>query len=88
MDDKFENLKSIIHIEDLCTGSVSGVLEVSSFSPAEIALKISSGNMEIKGASLEVKSFNVETGDLTFAGEITSFALAKTKTSLFQRLTK
>lgn len=88
MDEKLEILKSVIHIENLRDGSVAGVLEVASFSPSEIALKISAGKMEIKGASLEVKSFNVESGDLTFAGEITSVALAKTKTSLLQKLTK
>ncbi len=88
MDDKILSAKSSFHIEDLKCGSVTGVLEVTSFSPAEICLKISAGRMEIKGACLEVKSFDVDSGNLTFSGDITSVALAKTKTSLFQRLTK
>lgn len=80
--------KSIFHIEDLKFGSADGVLEVISFSPAEIILRISSGRMQIIGGGLEVKSFDTSSGKLTFEGEISSIALCKAKASFFQKLTK
>ncbi len=86
--EKIENKKSTFHIEDLKFGSISGVLEVCSFSDSEITLAIASGKMEISGSNLEVKSFDTATGEFAFFGDITSISAKQAKASFFSKLTK
>lgn len=83
-----DNVKSVFHIEDLKFGSCEGVLEVVSFSPSEIQLRISLGGIEICGGNLEIKSFDVEKHCLSFIGDVTSISLKQIKQSFFKRLTK
>ncbi len=79
---------SVFHIENLKSGYALGILEVASFSPTEISLKISSGEMEIHGCGLEIKSYNVESGELTFSGEIHSVSTKRKKEGFFERIFK
>ncbi|MFI3167335.1 MAG: YabP/YqfC family sporulation protein [Bacillota bacterium] len=83
-----ETTNSTFYIENLKKGTATGVLEVISFSPTEILLRIESGKMEICGSALEVKAFNTQTGELAFEGGITSVALKQNKTSFWERISK
>lgn len=60
----------ILIIENRDKMSVSGVIDVDSFDDETVVLLTEKGRLTIKGASLKVNSFAVETGDLNLSGKI------------------
>lgn len=69
--------------------TLSGVLEVLSFSDALVELKTSMGALNIKGSGLTIDKLNKETGELAVNGEVDSLQYAKIKNKdSFMRLFK
>lgn len=52
---------------------MQGVRHVDSFDESEIKLETNMGGLSIKGEGLHISQLNLETGDLTVEGFLTSF---------------
>ncbi len=63
-----------IYIDNRSKLTVSGVCDVDSFDEQTVVLKTVMGELTVKGESLKVNSFAVETGNLTVEGNIIAFA--------------
>ncbi len=64
-------------VHELCiskrqSAHLTGVDEIISAQPTLVVLETSSGMLYIKGSGLSLGRLDVETGELTFAGEICS----------------
>ena len=70
--------------------SLSGVLEVSSFSETAVSLKTSRGALLIQGKKLNIGRLNTDTGELFITGEISLLKYSKNKNdgSIFEGLFK
>lgn len=80
-----------IIMEDRKKLVLSGVLEVESFEDDSVELKTSKGELTIRGESLKMESFILETGDLIINGNIYALIYLNDSTkkqSFFGRLLK
>lgn len=68
--------------------TLSGVLEVMSFTDSEIVLKTSCGDLLIRGNGLNIGKLNTDTGELMISGTVVFIKYSKSKNSgsLFEGL--
>ena len=69
-----------ILLKDRATMSLSGVLEVISFTDTEISLKTTCGGLLLRGTSLNIGHLNTDTGELAVSGCITLIKYNKSNT--------
>ena len=72
--DSVKNIEHTVIIDKRSKINLSGVLDVLSFDEQTVVLKTEMGELTIKGESLKVNSFTVETESLSLDGEF--FAMA------------
>jgi sporulation protein YabP len=61
-----------IIIEGRRKTSVTGVTEVESFDESEIIMDTTLGTLILQGETLRIDKMNIDTGDVTVAGTVTS----------------
>lgn len=69
-----------------CT--MTGIEKVISSSETSISLVSSCGGMDISGKGLKISKFDIESGDLSFEGEIDCIKYSAPKVSLLKRIFK
>lgn len=77
-------------LENRRTLTATGVSNVDSFDEQTIVAYTDLGQLVIKGSKLKINKLNVETGELTLYGEISSMSYSETQLSggFFARLFK
>jgi sporulation protein YabP len=70
--------------------TATGVSNVNNFDEETVTACTDIGELSVKGAELHIEKLNVETGELTLSGEITSVSYAENRPSggFFSRLLK
>lgn len=61
-------------MEDRKTLTLTGIADVDSFDEQTVVLITDIGELIIKGSSLQIKGFSVESGELSLDGQIDSLA--------------
>ena len=72
VENKIEDNKSNLALEDRKKLTLSGVIEVISFDDQKIDLTTKLGNLTIKGEELKMNKLDVQNGDIIIAGSIAS----------------
>jgi len=72
VENKLEENKSNLILENRKKLALSGVIEVISFDEQKIDLTTNLGNLTIKGEELKMNKLDVQNGDVTIAGNIAS----------------
>ena len=78
-------------LEDRKQLSLSGVSDVSGFDEGTVVLVTELGELTVRGNSLHINRFSVETGELDLDGEVDSLQYAENRQvqgSFFSRLFK
>lgn len=75
------NLPHNVIIEDSEKINISGVIEAIGFDESLVTLEISRGIMIIKGQNLHAKKLNLDNGEITLEGYITSIEYDEGRTS-------
>lgn len=81
--------KHSVILEDRKQLSLSGVSDVSGFDEETVILETELGQLTVKGSSLHISRFSVETGELNLDGNIYSLVYAenrKTEGGFFSKL--
>ena len=76
-------------LEDRKQLSLSGVADVSGFDEETVVLETELGELTVKGSSLHINKFSLETGELNLDGNIYSLVYAEnrqTEGGFFSRL--
>ena len=66
-------------LEDRKQLSLSGVSDVSGFDEETVILETELGQLTVKGSSLHINKFSLETGELNLDGNIYSLVYAENK---------
>lgn len=93
VENKLEESKSNLILENRKKLALSGVVEVISFDEQKIDLTTNLGNLTIKGEELKMNKLDVQNGDVTIAGNIASIVYngkisKKSNESIISRLFK
>lgn len=72
VDNKQEENKSNLNLENRRRLTISGVIEVISFDELKIDLTTNLGNLTIKGEDLKMNKLDVQNGDVIIEGNIAS----------------
>lgn len=93
VENKIEDHKSNVVLEDRKRLTLSGVIEVISFDEQKIDLTTNLGNLTIKGEELKMNKLDVQNGDVIIAGNIASIVYngkvaKKSNQSIISRLFK
>ena len=93
VENKIEDNKSNLALEDRKRLTLSGVIEVISFDEQKIDLTTNLGNLTIKGEELKMNKLDVQNGDVIIAGSIASIVYnwkvsKKSNESIISRLFK
>lgn len=93
VENKVEDKKSNLSLENRKKLTLSGVVEVISFDEEKIDLTTNLGNLTIKGEELKMNKLDVQNGDVIIAGSIISMIyngkqVKKSKESIISRLFK
>lgn len=72
VENKVEDNKSSLSLENRKKLTLSGVVEVISFDEQKIDLTTNLGNLTIKGEELKMNKLDVQNGDVIIAGSIAS----------------
>lgn len=93
MENKIEEKKSNLSLENRKKLTLSGVVEVLCFDEQKIDLTTNLGNLTIKGEELKMNKLDVQNGDVIIIGNISSMvyngkAVKKSKESILNRLFK
>ena len=93
VENKIEDNKSNLALEDRKKLTLSGVIEVISFDEQKIDLTTNLGNLTIKGEELKMNKLDVQNGDVIIAGSIASIVYngkvsKKSNESIISRLFK
>lgn len=72
VENKIEEVRSNLILENRKKLSLSGVVEVISFDEQKIDLTTNLGNLTIKGGELKMNKLDVQNGDVIIAGSIVS----------------
>ena len=93
VENKVEDKKSNISLENRKRLVLSGVVEVISFDEEKIDLTTNLGNLTIKGEELKMNKLDVQNGDVIIIGSIASMIyngkqVKKNKESIISRLFK
>lgn len=78
-------------IENRKTLTATGVSNVEGFNGETVVASTDLGDLTVRGSNLHIDKLNLETGDLTLDGEITSVAYSANRSSgggVFSRLFK
>ena len=81
--------KHSVILEDRKQLSLSGVSDVSGFDEETVVLETELGQLTVKGSSLHISTFSLETGELNLDGSICSLVYAEnrqTEGGFFSRL--
>lgn len=70
-----------MHIENRKKLDITGVNKVVTFNENLVVLQTSMGMLNIKGSSMRVNKLNVDNGDMSIEGEISSFIYSSKGTS-------
>lgn len=93
VENKVDNNKCNLFLENRKKLTLSGVIEVISFDEQKIDLTTSLGNLTIKGEGLKMNKLDVQNGDVIIAGDIASVVYngkisKKSNESIISRLFK
>ena len=93
VENKIEDKKSNLSLENRKRLILSGVVEVISFDEEKIDLTTNLGNLTIKGEELKMNKLDVQNGDVIIIGSIASMIyngkqVKKSKESIISRLFK
>ncbi len=93
VENKIEDNKSNLTLENRKKLTLSGIIEVISFDEQKIDLTTKLGNLTIKGEELKMNRLDVQSGDVMIAGSIASIVyngkvLKKSNKSIISRLFK
>lgn len=93
VENKVEDKKSNLSLENRKKLILSGVVEVISFDEEKIDLTTNLGNLTIKGEELKMNKLDVQNGDVIIIGSIASMIyngkeVKKSKESIISRLFK
>ena len=93
VENKIEDNKSNLALEDRKKLTLSGVIEVISFDEQKIDLTTKLGNLTIKGEELKMNKLDVQNGDIIIMGNISYIVysgkdIKKEKQSLIEKLFK
>lgn len=93
MENKIEDKKSNLTLENRKKLTLSGVVEVICFDEQKIDLTTNLGNLTIKGEELKMNKLDVQNGDVIINGNISSMVyngkmVKKSKESILSRLFK
>lgn len=93
VENKVEDNKSSLSLENRKKLTLSGVIEVISFDEQKIDLTTNLGNLTIKGEELKMNKLDVQNGDVIIAGSIASMIYngkisKKSNESIISRLFK
>ena len=93
VENKVEDKKSNLSLENGKRLILSGVVEVISFDEEKIDLTTNLGNLTIKGEELKMNKLDVQNGDVIIIGSIASMIyngkeVKKSKESIISRLFK
>lgn len=93
VENKVEDKKSNLSLENRKRLILSGVVEVISFDEEKIDLTTNLGNLTIKGEELKMNKLDVQNGDVIIVGSIVSMIYngkqaKKSKESIISRLFK
>lgn len=90
-DQKSAKMPHSLIIENRKTLTATGVSNVEGFNGEAVVASTDLGNLTVRGSNLHIDKLNLETGDLTLDGEITSVAYTENRSSgggAFSRLFK
>ncbi len=82
---KKEQLLELKNREEM---SLTGVMEVISFSETAVSLKTTVGDLLIKGEKLNIGRLNTDTGELFVKGRISMLRYSKVKGGMLEGLLK
>jgi len=93
VENKIEENKSNLALENRKRLTLSGVIEVISFDEQKIDLTTNLGNLTIRGEELKMNKLDVQNGDVIIAGSIASMVYngkvsKKSHESIISRLFK
>lgn len=84
-----------IMLNNRCSGTITGVLDVISFDISEILLETEQGMLNVKGKDLHVNRLNLEKGEVDIEGAVDALnytqiptSVKKTESSLLSKLFK
>lgn len=88
-----ETTKQQISLDDRKVLRISGVEKIDSLNPLEFQIKTNLGNLKITGENMEMKSFDVDKGNMLITGTINSLSfyvpnVKKTNKGFIQKLFK
>ena len=86
-----ENKRQKLVLEDRKALGLNGVKEVEAFSDREVVLSTNLGRLTVRGDCLKINRLNVDTGDFSVYGHITSMVYSKASQSggsFFEKLFK
>lgn len=77
-------------LENRCTLTATGVSNVDSFDEQTIVAYTDLGQLVIKGTKLQINKLNIDTGELTINGNVSSMSYSETQLvgGFFSRLFK
>lgn len=78
-DKKSSKTPHSLILENRSTFTATGVSNVDSFDDETIVAYTDLGELTVKGRNLTISKLNIETGELTLAGEVSSLIYAEPK---------
>lgn len=90
-DQKNVKMPHSLIVEDRRSLTATGVSNVDSFDDETIVATTDLGDLTVHGSKLHINKLNIETGELTLNGEITSMTYTENRSSgggVFSRLFK
>lgn len=88
-NNKIQRRKHNLIMEDRKCLTLTGVVDVDSFDEQTVILITDIGELTVKGSSLQIKGFSIESGELSLDGEIDSLSYQEvnhTSGGFFSRL--
>ncbi len=76
MEDKKIKMPHNLVMEDRKNLSITGVCDVDSFDESTIIVFTDSGELTVKGEELHIKSLDIEAGEVSLEGKISSLSYA------------
>ena len=76
MDDKRIKMPHNLVMEDRKTLSVTGVSDVDSFDESTIIVFTDIGELTVRGSDLHIRNLNIESGEVSLEGKISSLTYA------------
>lgn len=73
-NNKIQKRKHNLIMEDRKNLTLTGIVDVDSFDEQTVILITDIGELTIKGLSLQIKGFSIESGELSLDGKIESLA--------------